>query len=61
MFHLVKNTTTIIGWLTMFGYSWFGKHELRQTKHLMGNLRHPHIFIAMFSSAGQFKIYPFQL
>jgi hypothetical protein len=27
----------------------------------MGDLMHPHIFTAMLASAGQFKIYPFQL
>jgi hypothetical protein len=45
MFCLVKNTVTVIGWLTTPGHSWFGKHELRQIKHLMGDLGHPHIFI----------------
>jgi hypothetical protein len=54
MFRLVKNTVTAIGWLTTPGRSGFGKHELRQIKHLMGNLGHPHIFTAMFASAGQY-------
>jgi hypothetical protein len=45
MFHLVKNTTSAISWLTTSGHSWFGKHELRQIKHLMGDLGHPDIFI----------------
>jgi hypothetical protein len=45
MFRLVKNTTTIIGWLMMPGYIWFGKHELRQIKH-------PHIFTAILASTG---------
>jgi hypothetical protein len=47
MFRLVKNTVIVIGWLATPGHSWFGKHELRQIKHLMGNLGHPHIFTAM--------------
>jgi hypothetical protein len=59
MFHLVKNTTTDIGWLTTPRHSWFDKHELRQIKCLMGVLVHPHIFTVMLDSVGQFKIYPF--
>jgi hypothetical protein len=59
MFCLVKNIVTAIGWLTTPGYSWFNKHELRQIKHLMDDLGHPHIFTAILASAGQFKIYPF--
>jgi hypothetical protein len=54
MFCLVKNITTAIGWLTMTEHSRFGKHELRQIKHLMGDLGHPHIFTAMLASAGQY-------
>jgi hypothetical protein len=54
MFHLVRNTATAIGWLTMLGYSAFDKHELRQIKHLMGDLGHPHIFTVMLASAGQY-------
>jgi hypothetical protein len=59
MFHLVKNTPTAIGWLTTPGHSWFDKHELRQIKHLMGKLGHPHIFTAMLASVGQYLIFPF--
>jgi hypothetical protein len=51
---LVKNTTAIISWLTMPRHSWFGKHELRQIKYLMGDLGHPHIFTAMLASIGQY-------
>jgi hypothetical protein len=54
MFYFVKTTTITIGWLTTSGHSWFDKHELRQIKYLMGDLGHPHIFIAMLTSAGQF-------
>jgi hypothetical protein len=54
MFSLVKNTATTIGWLTMPGHSEFGKHELRQIKHLMGDLGHPHIFTAMLAFADQY-------
>jgi hypothetical protein len=53
----VKNTATVIGWLTMPGHSWFGKHELRQIKHLMGDLGYPYIFTAMLTSAGQYLIF----
>jgi hypothetical protein len=42
-------------------HTWFGKHELRQIKHLMGDLGYHHIFTAILASADQFKIYPFQL
>jgi hypothetical protein len=45
MFRLVRNTTTAIGWLTTPGHSAFDKHELRQIKHLMDDLGHPHIFL----------------
>jgi hypothetical protein len=61
IFCLVSNTATVIGWLTTAEYIWFGKHELRQVKHLMGDLGHHHIFTTMLASADQFKIYPFQL
>jgi hypothetical protein len=61
MFHLVKNTVTAIGWLMIPEHSWFGKHELRQIKHLMGDLGHLYIFTVILAFAGQFKIYPFQL
>jgi hypothetical protein len=44
MFQLVKNAATVIGWLTTPGHSWFDKQELRQIKHLMGDLEHSHIF-----------------
>jgi hypothetical protein len=54
IFRLVKNTVTVIGWLTMLGHSWFGKHELRQINHLMGDLGHPYIFTAMLASTGQY-------
>jgi hypothetical protein len=53
MFRLVKNTATAIGWFTTLRHSWFGKHELCQIKHLMGDLGHPHIFTAILTSAGQ--------
>jgi hypothetical protein len=59
MFHLVKKTT--ISWLTTPGHSWFDKHELRQIKHLIGDLGHHHIYTAMLACACQFKIYSFQL
>jgi hypothetical protein len=54
MFCLVRNTATTIGWLTTPGHSAFGKHELRQIKHLISHLGHPHIFTAMLASAGQY-------
>jgi hypothetical protein len=54
MFRLVKNTVTVIGWLTTCEHSLFGKYELRQIKHLMGDLGHPHIFTVMLASAGQY-------
>jgi hypothetical protein len=54
MFRLVKNTATAIGWLMTLGHSWFGKHELRQIKHLMGDLGHPHIFTAMLAFVSQY-------
>jgi hypothetical protein len=54
MFCLVRNTATTIGWLTTPGHSAFGKHELRQIKHLISDLGHPHIFTAMLASAGQY-------
>jgi hypothetical protein len=54
MFHLVRNTVTAIGWLMMLGHSTFRKHELRQIKYLMGDLDHPHIFIAMLASARKY-------
>jgi hypothetical protein len=53
MFRLVKNTATAIGWFTTLRHSWFGKHELCQIKHLMGDLGHPYIFTAILASAGQ--------
>jgi hypothetical protein len=52
MFCLVKNITTAIDWLTKPGHAGFDKHELRQIKHLMGDLDHPHIFTSMLASAG---------
>jgi hypothetical protein len=52
MFRLVKNTATAIGWLTTHVHSWFGKYELRQIKHLMGDLGHQHIFTTMLVSDG---------
>jgi hypothetical protein len=61
MFHLVRNTTIVIGWLMTPGHTWFGKHELGQIKHLISDFGHPHIFTAILASTGQFKIYPFQL
>jgi hypothetical protein len=60
IFRLVRITTIAIGWLTKSGHTWFDKHELWQIEHLMGDLRHSHIFTAMLASASQFKIYPFQ-
>jgi hypothetical protein len=54
MFRLVKNTVTVIGWLTMPEHSWFDKHELRQIKYLMGDLGHHHIFTTILASADQF-------
>jgi hypothetical protein len=59
MFRLVRNTATDIDWFTTPGHSAFGKHELRQIKHLMGDLGHPYIFTAMFASAGQYLIFLF--
>jgi hypothetical protein len=59
IFRLVRNIAIVIGWLTMLGHTWFNKHELRQIKHLIGNLGHSHIFTVMLAYAGQFKIYPF--
>jgi hypothetical protein len=61
IFCLVNNTATAISWLTTPGHSWFDKHELGQIKHLMGDLRHLHIFTSVLAFVGQFKIYPFQL
>jgi hypothetical protein len=61
MFHLVKNTIIVIGWVMTLGHSWFNKHQLRQIKHLTSNLGHRHIFIAMFKSAGQYLIFYFNL
>jgi predicted methyltransferase len=52
MFRLVRITATAIDWLTKPGHAAFGKHELRQIKHLMGDLGHPHIFTSMLASAG---------
>jgi hypothetical protein len=52
MFCLVKNTATAIDWLTKAGHAAFCKHELRQIKHLMGDLGHPHIFTSMLASVG---------
>jgi hypothetical protein len=52
MLRLVKNTAAVIGWLTTSGHSWFGKHELRQIKHLMGDLGHSYIFTAVLTSVG---------
>jgi hypothetical protein len=46
MFCLVKNTVTVIGLLTTPGYSWFGKHELRQIKYLMGDFEHPYLIFS---------------
>jgi hypothetical protein len=54
MFRLVRNIATAIGWLMTPGHSAFDKPELRQIKHLMGDLGHPHIFTAMLASAGQY-------
>jgi hypothetical protein len=54
MFRLVKNTVTVIGWLTTSELSLFGKYELRKIKHLMDDLGHPHIFTVMLASAGQY-------
>jgi hypothetical protein len=54
MFRLVKNTAATIGWLMTLRHSWFGKHELRQIKYLMGDLGHPNIFIAILASASQY-------
>jgi hypothetical protein len=54
MFRLVKNTATAIGWLTTPGHSWFDKHELRQIKHLMGDLGHPYIFTTMLAYPDQY-------
>jgi hypothetical protein len=54
MFRLVRNTVTVIGWLTLPGHSAFGKHELRHIKHLMGDLGYPYIFTAMLASASQY-------
>jgi hypothetical protein len=54
MFCFVKNIATTIGWLTTPGHSWFGKHELRQIKHLMGDLGHPHILTAMLAFVVQY-------
>jgi hypothetical protein len=51
MFRLVKNTVTTIDWLTKLGHAVFGKHELCQIKHLMGDLGHPYIFTSMLASA----------
>jgi hypothetical protein len=59
MFRLVRNTATTIGWLTTSGHSAFGKHELRQIKHLMGDLGHPYIFTTMLASTGQYLIFVF--
>jgi hypothetical protein len=53
MFCLVKNTATVIGWLTTPGHSGFDKYELHQIKHLMGDLYHPYIFTTILASAGQ--------
>jgi hypothetical protein len=52
MFRLVKNTTTAIDWLMKPGHATFGNHELRQIKHLMGDLGHPYIFTSMLASVG---------
>jgi hypothetical protein len=52
MFRLVKNTVTVIDWLTKPGHAVFGKHELRQIKYLMDDLGHPRIFTSMLASAG---------
>jgi hypothetical protein len=57
MFRLVRNIATAIGWHTTLGHSAFGKHELRQIKHLMADLGHPHIFTAMLDSAGQYSFF----
>jgi hypothetical protein len=38
----------------MLGHLAFGKHELRQIKYLMGDLDHPHIFIAMLAFARKY-------
>jgi hypothetical protein len=54
MFRLVRNTATAIGWLMTPGHSAFGKHELRQIKHLMGDLGHPYIFTVILAFAGQY-------
>jgi hypothetical protein len=59
MFRLVNNTATTIGWLTTPEHSWFGKHKLRQIKHLIGDLGYPHIFTAMLASACQYLIFLF--
>jgi hypothetical protein len=59
IFRLVNNIATAISWLTTPEHSCFDKHELRQIKHLMGDLMHPHIFTAMLASAGQYLIFLF--
>jgi hypothetical protein len=59
MFRLVRNTATVIGWLMTSGHSAFDKHELRQIKHLMGDLGHPHIFTMMLASIGQYLKFEF--
>jgi hypothetical protein len=57
IFCLMKNIAIVIGWLNTPGHSWFGKHELRQINHLIGDLGHRHIFIVMLASAGQYFIF----
>jgi hypothetical protein len=59
MFRLVRNRATAISWLTTLEHTWFHKYKLRQIKNSMVDLGHPHIFTAILSSVGQFKICPF--
>jgi hypothetical protein len=59
MFRLVKNTATIIDWLTTPEHSWFGNHELRQIKYLMDDLGHPYIFTVILASTGQYLFFLF--
>jgi hypothetical protein len=59
MFRLVKNIATVICWLTTLGHLGFDKYELYQIKHLMSDLGHPHIFIAILASARQYLFFPY--
>jgi hypothetical protein len=59
MFHLVKYTTNVIGWVKAPqepGQSWFNKHELRIYQNLMVDFGHEHIFTVMLASRGQFYL-----